>query len=262
MSELRSRRDVLRLLAAGLLTSTGLAAFAPRSAHAFGEEGRLRLALLQYPGDGWDLRARALDALLLEVDQTTSIRVARRSESVELLHGDLTAFPMIFVGGDRAFASWSSEARTRLRRYLQAGGMLIFDSSEGRVDGGFRQSVERKLAAILPEKRLQRTASSHVLYKSFYLCRGDEGRTTTADYTDGIQDEGRLQVLYIHNDLLGAFARDTTGTDRLAVTGGARRRDFAFRLGVNLVMYALSLDYKEDQVHVPFILRRRRWSVP
>ncbi len=28
--------------------------------------------------------------------------------------------------------------------------------------------------------------------------------------------------------------------------------------GVNLVMYALCLDYKEDQVHIPFILQRRR----
>lgn len=262
MSDQRSRRDVLRLLAAGLLTSTGLATLVPNVAHAFGEEGRIRLALLEYPGDGWDLRSRALASLLLEVDQTTSIRVSHRSETVSLQHGDLAAYPMVFVGGDRAFAPWPDAARTRLRRYLHAGGMLIFDSSENRVDGGFRESAERELAAILPEKKLQRTASSHVLYKSFYLCRGDEGRNATAEYTDGIQDEGRLQVLYIHNDLLGAFARDTTGTDRLAVTGGPRRRDFAFRLGVNLVMYALSLDYKEDQVHVPFILRRRRWSVP
>jgi hypothetical protein len=30
-------------------------------------------------------------------------------------------------------------------------------------------------------------------------------------------------------------------------------------MGLNLVMYALCLDYKTDQVHVPFIMRRRRW---
>jgi hypothetical protein len=27
---------------------------------------------------------------------------------------------------------------------------------------------------------------------------------------------------------------------------------------VNLAMYALCLDYKEDQVHIPFIMKRRR----
>ena len=31
-------------------------------------------------------------------------------------------------------------------------------------------------------------------------------------------------------------------------------------MGINLVMYALCLDYKTDQVHVPFIMRRRRWK--
>lgn len=258
----KTRREFLQQVGLSVLAGAGLSFWRPSVAEAFGDDDRFRLALLQYPSDAWDLRARALDSLLLEVEQTTSIQVARRSDTVALRGGDLSPFPMLFICGDRGFEAWSNEERTRLRRYVQAGGMLIFDSSEGRVDGVFRQSVERELEAILPEKKLTRTASSHVLYKSFYLCRGDEGRTTTADYTESIDDEGRLQVLYIHNDLLGAYARDLSGTDRLAVSGGARRRDYAFRFGVNLVMYALCLDYKEDQVHVPFILRRRRWSVP
>ena len=42
--------------------------------------------------------------------------------------------------------------------------------------------------------------------------------------------------------------------------GGERQRELAFRLGINLAMYALCLDYKTDQVHVPFILRRRQWQ--
>ena len=29
-------------------------------------------------------------------------------------------------------------------------------------------------------------------------------------------------------------------------------------MGVNLAMYATCLDYKDDQVHLPFILKRRR----
>ena len=33
---------------------------------------------------------------------------------------------------------------------------------------------------------------------------------------------------------------------------------FYRRLGVNIAMYALCLDYKEDQVHIPFIMKRRR----
>ena len=35
-------------------------------------------------------------------------------------------------------------------------------------------------------------------------------------------------------------------------------REYALRVGVNAFMYTLCLDYKQDQVHIPFILKRRR----
>ena len=38
--------------------------------------------------------------------------------------------------------------------------------------------------------------------------------------------------------------------------GIARQREMAHRFGVNLVMYALTGNYKSDQVHVPAILER------
>ncbi len=40
--------------------------------------------------------------------------------------------------------------------------------------------------------------------------------------------------------------------------GGELQREKSIRLGVNVAMYALCLDYKEDQVHIPFIMKRRR----
>ena len=38
--------------------------------------------------------------------------------------------------------------------------------------------------------------------------------------------------------------------------GDPRQREMAFRGGVNLVMYALTGNYKTDQVHVPALLER------
>ena len=40
------------------------------------------------------------------------------------------------------------------------------------------------------------------------------------------------------------------------VPGGERQREMARRFGVNLVMYALTGNYKTDQVHVPALLER------
>ena len=41
-----------------------------------------------------------------------------------------------------------------------------------------------------------------------------------------------------------------------SVPGTDRQREFAFRTGVNIVMYALTGNYKADQVHVPALLER------
>jgi hypothetical protein len=42
------------------------------------------------------------------------------------------------------------------------------------------------------------------------------------------------------------------------VPGGEHQREMAFRMGVNLCMYALCLDYKDDSVHLETIMNRRR----
>jgi hypothetical protein len=39
--------------------------------------------------------------------------------------------------------------------------------------------------------------------------------------------------------------------------GGDGQRERAIRLAVNVSMYALCSNYKDDQVHAPFLMRRR-----
>ena len=54
-----------------------------------------------------------------------------------------------------------------------------------------------------------------------------------------------------------AWAVGRNGQPLFAVIpGGERQREMAYRFGVNLVMYALTGNYKADQVHVPAILER------
>ena len=40
--------------------------------------------------------------------------------------------------------------------------------------------------------------------------------------------------------------------------GGEAQRERAVRLRINPLMYALCTDYKADQVHIPFLLKRRQ----
>ena len=46
------------------------------------------------------------------------------------------------------------------------------------------------------------------------------------------------------------------------VPGGDLQRERAIRLAVNVAMYVLCSNYKDDQVHAPFLMRRRAATMP
>jgi hypothetical protein len=59
-------------------------------------------------------------------------------------------------------------------------------------------------------------------------------------------------------DWAAAWAVDESGAFLAPIGGGSgwRQREMAYRFGVNLVMYAMTGNYKSDQVHVPALLER------
>src|SRR3990170_2632337 len=72
-------------------------------------------------------------------------------------------------------------------------------------------------------------------------------------------DEDRTPVIYSRNDLGGAWTEDEFGKWQFeCIPGGETQREFAFRLGLNIIMYSLTGNYKKDQIHTPFIKRRQR----
>lgn len=228
---------------------------------AMGPADRVNLALLQH-GPHWDPRPTALRRLLQEVEKRTSILVDPASISLPPADKAIFSHPFVVLAGDRRFEPLPEPAILNLRQYLQAGGFLFVDSAEGVVDGPFMDSVRRELARIYSDTTPAPIPRDHVLYKAFYLIDQPVGRLAISPTMDGIFDEDRLAVVVSHNDLLGAWARDNFGTWKYdCQPGGERQREYAYRLGINLVMYALCINYKADQVHVPFILRRRKWKV-
>jgi len=243
--------------------AAALCAAMPRSALGLGASSLFDIPLIEYQSPSWNPRPTAIRRLLLEVEMTTSIEITPNPTTVRLDDAaGLFTSPLVMLAGDRGFDPWSSDQRAALERYLSAGGMLVVDGSEGRAAGGFDASIRRELAAILPQHPLTRVPADHVMYKSFYLVEGAPGRTLVQDHLEGVTFDDRLAVVYSQNDMMGAWARDNFGNYQYDVhPGGERQRELAYRLGVNIAMYSMCLDYKEDQVHVPFILERRRWRV-
>jgi hypothetical protein len=235
----------------------------PTVAHALGDKDKLTLAQVVYPGN-WNPRPSATRRLAWEIDKRTSIETT--AEPVEVRLSDEAALrrqPLLYLAGDAAFPAPDDGDVARLRRHLTAGGFLIIDGAASSTGpgGGFDQSVRALCARLFPKEPLTRIAPDHVLYKSFYLLRTPVGRVATVPYLEGVVHDGRVAIVYSQNDLGGAWARDAFGQwEHEVYPGGDAQREMAFRLGINLAMYALCLDYKTDQVHVPFILRRRQWQ--
>jgi hypothetical protein len=200
--------------------------------------------------------------LLWAIDKYTSIAVDLESPVVTPTSSTLHETPFLYLAGDREFAVPSPAGVEALRRYLTFGGFLLIDSAEGTTDGAFDRSVRALCAALYPAPaaNLEVVPNDHVVYKSFYLLDRPVGRLALSPVMEGVTRSGRLTVAYVQNDLGGAWSKDNFGNyDFPCEPDGERQRELAFRMGVNLVMYALCLDYKTDQVHVPFIMRRRRW---
>jgi hypothetical protein len=253
-----TRRQLLRGGAAA-----ALATMLRGRAEAIGPASKFRLGHLQLgPGNTWNPRPSALKKLSWEIEKRTSIDVADPivvTPTSDTLHET----PFLYLTGERAIELPSNAGIEALRRFLTFGGFLLIDSAEGSTDGAYAGSVRKLISAIFPPpaKSLEIISTDHVVYKSFYLLDKPLGRLAIAPAMEGVLRDGRLVCAYIPNDLGGAWARDDFGNyDFPCEPGGEKQRELSFRLGVNLVLYTLCLDYKADQVHVPFIMKRRRWK--
>ena len=176
---------------------------------------------------------------------------------------ELAFFPLLFWRVPASPALLSALAAKRLSDYLRHGGIIMFDTADqmGIGGGGDSAGSLRHLLRDMDVPPLIPAPPDHVLTKSFYLLRDFPGR-----YDGGViwveQGEGRINdgvsgVIIGSNDWAGAWAIDNAGRPLYAtVPGGDRQRELAYRFGVNLVMYALTGNYKSDQVHVPAILER------
>ena len=100
--------------------------------------------------------------------------------------------------------------------------------------------------------------AKHTLFQSFYLHNRVPGRFQVSSHLLHLERNDRSLIVYCDNDLSGAFARDGYGRYLHPVARGEREREMSLRMLINVVFYGLCVNYKRDQVHVPFILKRRR----
>ncbi len=202
----------------------------------------------------------------------TSILLERTSTDVgdpvgvDLEADDLTFYPLLYWPMTATQRIPSARAIDKLNKYIAGGGLIFFDTADQNVSGlsgGSGPGVLRlqELTAGLDVPPLAPIAPDHVLTRAFYLLKDFPGRwiggSLWVETANSRVNDGVATVIVGSNDYAGAWAVDDVGQPMFPVTpGGERQREMAYRFGINLVMYALTGNYKSDQVHVPAILER------
>jgi Domain of unknown function (DUF4159)/Aerotolerance regulator N-terminal len=262
-------RGLLRLRAAGAAIML-MAALTAGTAHAVTLETGVHPALatrLAYivTGDAQvdGISKAGLEGLSDYVNRRTAATLVE-PDPIELGTTDLSFYPLLYWPITPDAQPLSPQAAAALNDYMSRGGIVLIDTRDSGSGAGFAPGTDsalRRVAQGLVIPPLAPLTTEHVLARAFYLLQDFPGRYTGE--TVWVQrDQDRTNdsvspVIIGGNDWAAAWAVDADGRNPYAVMpGGARQRTIAYRFGVNLVMYALTGNYKGDQVHVPQILQR------
>lgn len=250
--------------ALGLFAFGGFAAMTPMPAHAQAPTAiertarDVRIGFVVTGDPASDARARdGLRGLVNIVLARTAV-AAGPPAPVRLATDELAVYPLLYWRiSPRGAALTEAESR-RLAAFLATGGMLFIDTGAIAGDPARLRAALGDLA--LPP--LEPAGPGHVLGKTFYLLRGWPGQAgparlfvetsaSAAGNADGVSS-----VLIGDGDWASAWAVDAANRPLAPVTGGERQRELAYRVGVNVVLYALTGNYKTDQVHAGAVLER------
>ena len=188
---------------------------------------------------------------------------------------DLSFYPLLYWPMDPREKSLSPRALARISEFMRNGGTIFFDTRDltlgaARGPSSPGEQTLKRLTAGLDLPPLQPVPADHVLSKTFYLLKDFPGRWSGGQvWVEALPPapkngaaparggDGVSPVIIGGNDWAAAWAVDATGHFQSTPSpGGELQREMAFRFGINLVMYALTGNYKTDVVHAPALLQR------
>jgi hypothetical protein len=194
----------------------------------------LTIAQLQYGGGGdWYANPSGLPNLLREIRARTGLRVSERPLQLKITDPNLWSQPFVYLTGHGNIRFTEEEVQI-LRRYLTSGGFLHADDNYG-MDESFRRELKR----VFPDQELVELPASHPVYHVMYDFPNGMPKVHLHDGKRpqgfGIVHDGRVVVFYSYETDLGNGWEDA---DRY--NNSPEARESAFRMGVNLFLYAMS----------------------
>jgi hypothetical protein len=198
---------------------------------------------------------------------------------VDVERDNLSFYPLLYWPMAATEKDLSPAAVAKVDQFMREGGTILFDTRDAPVAGlaagaSPGEAVLRRLLAKLDIPPLAPAPADHVLTRTFYLLKEFPGRWSGGQvWVEALPPvdpnnppstpvaarggDGVSPIIMGGNDWAAAWARDERGNPLAAVVpGGEAQREMAIRFGINVVIYAMTGNYKTDQVHVPALLER------
>jgi hypothetical protein len=176
---------------------------------------------------------------------------------------DLALYPLLYwLLPDRPIEI-SAQTASALDRYMKTGGVIFMDTRGAAREPLAARALVRAALRNLETPPLEEVPEGHVLGKAFYMLRGFPGRyensklwVETAASAAASANDGVSPLIVGDGDWASAWANAAPSVRFGDFTPAQRRQEMAARVGVNIVLYALTGNYKADQVHFETLLKR------
>jgi hypothetical protein len=199
-------------------------------------------ARLRYDSGDWDYNPKVCANVLDAVLQYTRIPVHQEEVVITADSEELSAFPFLFMTGHK-LVRFSERERDGIRRFVESGGLLFSDDCNHDIEGLYATSFEAEMRRIFTGADvLAKIPNDHPLYSAFFRFPDGPPQTThelngwgdnlVHDYMRGIENRGRLGVIYSNKDYGCEWDYDWRNKR-------FRSRDNT-RFAVNLVVYAMT----------------------
>ena len=279
MPEKISRRDFLKGIAgisaacSGLLLTTSPISAVQKYTKGNDDGEHFVFLRVRYSGGDWytdlgDHYASKSDIQLSrKLRQYTNVPVEidnNDAQYITLDDPEIFSYPFLYITGHGDIRLSDTE-QSMLREYLERGGFMLADDCQG-----FDYAFRREIAKVFPGNPLKPIPTDHPVYRSFFQLRmpgkWDEnlhinldsplfdttikrnyqrsrrlhsntiwgGDKQTRPWHEGIFINDRLALLYTMNDLGCAWE------GHRCYPYGEDQREWAFKLGINVVVYALT----------------------
>ena len=194
----------------------------------------LTIGLVKYRGGDWYNNIDSVKNLLRYISERTSIKVDREPKLVSLESKEIFDCDILYISGHVPI-NFNETEKKNLRDYLINYKGFVFVNDDYGMDESFRKEIKK----VFPEYNLEVVPFSHPIYNVFYKFPNGLPKIHEHDGGPpeglGIFIDGELRLFYAYNTDIG------DGWDSPEVHNDPENvREEAIRMGINIVMYALT----------------------